>query len=173
MTHSGAEAIEHVVSRAAVPVWIARMPGVWLCSGIGYAGDDRISACAVAVCLTGPSPLGGGAEVVLVAEEPGVGLGARYAGLAEADAHFDTTPPDVRVMAAGHPAPLWNLPGPADRAVFVGEAKGHWLWVVVHPAAAGVVMYDEPVFTDAAEVAPAAELEFGSVSALLFEQPSG
>lgn len=48
--------------------------------GGASAGDERTGARATAVALAGPSPLGGPADLVLVAEEPGVGLGARLAG---------------------------------------------------------------------------------------------
>ena len=46
---------------------------------------------------------------------------------------------------------------PADRAGFVGEARGLWLWAVVWPERSGLLMYDELVLTDLRDAG--AELE--------------
>jgi hypothetical protein len=167
LTHLGTDAIDHVVARAKVPLWMPHaMPYGWVCSGIGYAGDERTGAIATATCMSGPSPLGGAADLVVVAEEPGVGLGARHGGMAESDPgdRIDGGAPHAKVNAASHPTALWSVPGPDDRAVFVGEAKGLWLWAVLWPASAGVVMYDEVSLTDLRDWPPDLALEFGSVS---------
>lgn len=67
-------------------------------------------------------------ELLLVAEELGVGLGARYAGIEGPDPglHLDVdSAPDAKVHAAGRPTPLWHVKNaPSDRAVFAGEARG-------------------------------------------------
>jgi hypothetical protein len=55
--------------------------------------------------------------------------------------------------------------------VFVGEAKGLWLWALVWPETAGVLMYDDVVLTDLRDVANALDLDFGSVSPRLSEVP--
>src|SRR5215218_8632653 len=39
-----------------------------------------------------------------------------------------TGPNSVDVKAAGQRAPLWAVPTSDDRAAFVGEAYGVWLW---------------------------------------------
>jgi hypothetical protein len=170
----GPEALSHVLARAKVPVWLPHpmLPG-WVQSGFGYAGDDRDGARAVASSLTGPSPLGGAGEMLIVAEEPGVGLGARYAGLPGPDpgAGFGAGQPDAKVEAAGHPTPLWNLAASSDCAVFVGEAKGQWLWALVWPAAAGVLLYDSLALDDLRDGYVEAELAFGSVSPRLSGLP--
>jgi hypothetical protein len=57
------------------------LPVGWLFTGVAYAGDDRHGGRATAVACSGPGPLGGMGELILVAEELGVGLGARYAGV--------------------------------------------------------------------------------------------
>jgi hypothetical protein len=128
---------------------------------------------ATAPGRSGQSPLGGPAEVILVAEEMGVGLGARYAGLAGPDpgAGFDSAPPDAKVEVAGHPTAMWSLPVTHDCAVFVGEAKGHWLWALVWPATAGVVMYDELSLVDLRDGYVEAEVAFGSLSPRLNDAP--
>jgi hypothetical protein len=170
----GLEGIEHVVGRAKVPVWMAHglSPG-WVCSGVGYAGDDRDGARAIVTSLSGPSPLGGPADILLVAEEPGVGLGARYAGVTGPDpgVGLASAPPDAKVEIAGHPTALWSLSLNRDCAAFVGEAKGLWLWAIVCPAAAGVLMYDALSLEDLRDGYAEAELAFGTVSPLLAEVP--
>jgi len=174
LTHIGTDAIAHVVGQAVVPVWLPQpLLRGWVCSGIAYAGDDRTGARATVMCLTGPSPIGGAAELMFVAEEPGVGLGARHAGHAEPDPgqSFGFGPPDAKINAAAHPTALWSLPSSPDRATFVGEAKGQWLWAVVWPAAAGMVMYDGFQLVDVRDHGLDPDLEFGSLSPRLSERP--
>jgi hypothetical protein len=175
LTHLGPDAVALVIDRAAVPVWMPHgLPRGWVCSGLGYAGDERRGARATVTSVSGPSPLGGPAELLLVAEEPGVGLGARHAGLDEPDPGegFDAGPPDAKVLAALHPTALWSVPTAEDRAVFVGEAKGLWLWAVVWPAAAGIVMY-EPVTLNDLRDGGGEGIEFGPLSPRIGAAPSG
>jgi hypothetical protein len=174
LAHSSTEAIEHVAALAKVPVWLPHgLAAGWTCSGAAYVGDERSGALAIATCLAGPSPLGGPAELLLVAEEPGIGLGARHAGLLEPDpgGHFEVGQPDAKLSVAGHPTAVWSVPSVGDRAVFVGEAKGLWLWAIVCPAAAGVLMYDGMSLVDARDAEPDPDLGFGPVSALLSAVP--
>lgn len=110
------------------------------------------------MACSGPGPLGGMGELLLVAEELGVGLGARFAGIDGPDpgSHIDVSaPPHAKVVAAGRPTPLWHLKGaPDDRAVFAGEARGLWLWAIVWPEQTGLLMYDELVLTDLRDAGP-------------------
>jgi hypothetical protein len=149
------------------------LSGGWVCSGFGYAGDDRDGARATVTSMSGPSPVGGAAEIMFVAEEMGVGLGARHAGLPGPDpgTGFDAGPPDAKVEVLGHPTALWSLPTSGDCAAFVGEAKGHWLWALVWPAGAGIVMYDAVCLGDLRDGYQAAEMAFGSVSPRLSAVP--
>ncbi|MHB8341379.1 MAG: DUF6758 family protein [Mycobacteriales bacterium] len=145
-------ALTHMVERSRVPVWVPDpLPPGWLISGFTYAGDERERAPATVVALSGPSPLGGPADLLLVAEEPGVGLGARYAGLAGPDpGELLRGPVAAKLEAAGHPTPLWDCPGVGeDRAALVGEAKGLWLWVVLHPAPASLLLLEDLLLRDA------------------------
>ncbi|PNG93053.1 hypothetical protein SMF913_28518 [Streptomyces malaysiensis] len=147
------EALVVVTNRARVPVWMPwPLPVGWLFTGVACAGDDRSGGRATAVACSGPGPLGGVGELLLIAEELGVGLGARFAGIPGPDPgpgmRVDK-PPHVKVLAAGRPTPLWHVEGtPDDRAVFAGEACGLWLWAVVWPEQTGLLMYDEMVLTD-------------------------
>ncbi|MFG2637386.1 DUF6758 family protein [Streptomyces sp. NPDC048362] len=147
------EALGVVVRHTQVPVWMPwPLPVGWLFTGVGYAGDERSGGRASAVACSGPGPLGGPGELILVAEELGVGLGARYAGIDGPDpgSYMNVEkPPQAKLLAAGRPTPLWHVyRTPDDRAVFAGEALGMWLWAVMWPEQAGLLMYDELVLTD-------------------------
>lgn len=147
-------ALRTVAEHSAVPVWLPLPPPVgWTLTGLAHAGDERTGARAAAVAMTGPSPLGGPADLVVLAEEPGVGLGARYAGLPGLDAGTCVDgPPYARVEALGHPVALWACAeAPADRAVFVGEAEARWLWLVLWPAAAGTLLLEHLLLIDVRE----------------------
>jgi hypothetical protein len=163
------EALAVAVARSQVPVWMPwPLPVGWLYTGIAHAGDDLSGARATAVACSGPGPLGGFGELVLVAEELGVGLGARYAGIAGPDPGGSLAidrPADAKLLAAGRPTPMWHVPGaPDDRAVFVGEAMGLWIWAVAWPERSGMLMYDELVLTDLRDAG--AELELLPCGAL-------
>jgi hypothetical protein len=174
LTRPGTEALEHVVRRARVPVWTAHGVTGWLLSGFAYAGDERDGARATVASMTGPSPLGGAAEMILVAEDPGVGLGARLAGLPGPDPGdgVGAGPPDAKLEAAGHPTALWSVSGAGDCAAFVGEAKALWLWVLVWPATAGILLYDSLSLVDLRDGYIEAELAFGSLSPRLSAVPA-
>lgn len=174
LAHPGIEAVEHVAKLAKAPLWMPHgLSSGWLSTGFAYAGDDRDGARATVTSMSGPSPIGGAAEILFVAEEMGVGLGARHAGLAGPDpgTGFDAGPPDAKVEAAGHPTALWSLPSSGDCAAFVGEAKGHWLWVLVCPASAGVALYDAMSLVDLRDGYLEAEMAFGSMSPRLSAVP--
>lgn len=138
------EGVRQLAARSSVPVWspLPLLPG-WTLAGLASAGDIRHGARATAVAFGGPSPLGGPADLVLVAEEPGTGLGARLAGTDSLDAgSFVQGAPDAKVLADAHPAPLWRVASADDRVAFVGEALGVWLWAVLWPPAAELVLLE-------------------------------
>jgi hypothetical protein len=71
------DGLQLLASHTTVPVWLPwPLPAGWLVSGFTGAGDERTGARASAVALSGPNPLGGPADLLIIAEEPGVGLGA-------------------------------------------------------------------------------------------------
>lgn len=161
--------VAHAISsQAAVPVWLPwPLQRGWLVTGLAAAGDDRTGARATAVACTGPAPLGGVGEMVLVAEEPGVGLGARFAGLTGPDpgAVPDDRPADAKIHAAGHPTAMWVLEGGShDRAVYVGEALGCWIWAVLWPDSAGFLLIDDFVLIDMRDAGHDLDLPFGALS---------
>lgn len=162
-----AERLQTMSRHSDVPVWLPwPLPRGWLVTGLASAGDERTGARATAVACSGPAPLGGVGELLIVAEEPGVGLGARLAGLEGPDPGRvpDLLPADAKVHAAGHPTALWALEGPGDRAVYVGEALGCWLWAVLWPESAGFLLIDDFVLTDVREAAAGLDVPFGALS---------
>ncbi len=161
---ASAEHLRQAAEHTAVPVWAPLpLPAGWTVTGLGTAGPER-AATGVAVALSGPSPLGGPADLVLVAEEPGVGLGARMAGLAALDpGRCADGAPDAKVEAAGHDTPLWRCDSAPDRCAFVGEAGGVWLWAVLWPPAAELVLLEHVVLHDLRDEAHVGEvLPFGA-----------
>ncbi len=143
--HPTAEAVRQLSRADGVPLWspLPLLAG-WTLGGLGTADDLRTGvARATAVALAGPSPLGGPADLVLVAEEPGTGLGAHVAGRPDLDpGDCATGAPDAKVVAAGHLTALWRCDSAGDRVAFVGEALGVWLWAVLWPPAAELVLLE-------------------------------
>ncbi|PZS35530.1 MAG: hypothetical protein DLM59_02895 [Pseudonocardiales bacterium] len=170
----GPAALEHLTRHAAVPLWcpLPLLPG-WTVTGAAHAGDERTGARATALACAGPAPLGGVADLLLVAEEPGVGLGAHYAGLHGPDAGREfTSVPDTKILVAGHPTPLWSVPAGDERCAFVGEAGGLWLWAVLWPLDAGYVFIEHVELHDLREHAPDG-IVFGAPSPYLRPDADG
>ncbi|MGH8891830.1 MAG: DUF6758 family protein [Actinomycetes bacterium] len=161
------ELLHTMSSRAAVPVWLPwPLPRGWLVTGFATAGDERTGGRATAVACSGPAPLGGVADLVLVAEEPGVGLGARFAGVDGLDPGSvdDHRASDAKIHAAGHPTAMWALEAPPDRAVYVGEAHACWIWAVLWPASDGFLLIDDFVLTDLRDAGRDIDVPFGALS---------
>lgn len=173
---SGGHALPTLAREARVPVWAPRpLPVGWVVSGVAWAGDDRSGPRATVVACTGPSPVGGPGDLALVAEEPGVGLGARLAGVPGPDPGPAEGPPEAKVEAAGHPTALWSVRGtPDDRAASFGEAKGVWLWAVLWPASAALLLVEHLVLHDLRDgVYADVDLVFGAPSPYLDVPPPG
>jgi hypothetical protein len=144
------------------------LPVGWLVNGLAYAGDERTGARATVTALCGPAPAGGGADLLLVAEEPGIGLGAWCAGLPGPDPGPALSgAPEGKVEVGGHPTALWLVAGAAeDRCVLVGEAEGLWLWAVLWPAAASLLLLERMELRDVRSQVPPG-LEYGAPSGRL------
>jgi hypothetical protein len=162
-THAGQispEGIAMVARQAAVPVWVPHpMMSGWVVTGIGSCGDDRTGAGATIICCSGPGPLGGPADLVLIAEEPATGLGAWFAGIEGTDPGELTGPYAGKLETDGHPTPLWQVEGGTghdDRVSFVGEASGIWLWAVLWPSSAGLMLLENMALADVRVAGPAA-----------------
>lgn len=144
------DVLAQAAGKASVPLWatLPLLPG-WTVTGLALAGDERYGARGTALLLSGPSPVGGPADMAIVAEDPGLGLGARLAGLDAIDPGAVVQgPPDAKVEAAGHPTALWRTDSAEDRMAFVGEALGVWLYVVVWPPAAELVLIEHVELQD-------------------------
>lgn len=163
------ESFAEVVRRAGgVPTYLPwpMSPG-WSIADFGCVADDR-HALATVTTTSGTSDLDGPVQITVVAEDPGVGLGARCAGADYVDPgeQVGRGPHDVQLRVAGRPVRMWSVDGgdgePLERAVFAGEALARWLWLVVRPAAAALLLRDEWIFADVSEFGPeAVEMPFG------------
>jgi hypothetical protein len=136
--------VESLRKTSVVPVWLPwPLPSGWLVTGFAEVGDERSGARASVTALSGPALSQGPADLLLIAEEPGVGLGAAFAGLDGPDPGegFDAGPPNAKIQVLGHPTALWCVVGAAaDRAVYAGEALGNWLWTIAWPAEVGCLI---------------------------------
>ena len=157
------EGLRELVRDAAVPVWLPwPLPIGWLVTGFAGAGDDHTGCHACVVALSGPNPVGGPADMLLISEEPGVGLGARFAGIAGPDPGegFATGTPHAFVSFGLHEFPLWHVAAP-DLAAFAGEVLGNWLWIVLWPDTAGVLMVEALSLRDLRDPGQDLDLPFG------------
>ena len=142
-------------------------PG-WHVSDFAVVGDPVDGPRATMTCVSGTSALDGPVDVLVVSEEPGTGFGARLAGTPDADPG-----PEVRGLAAvkvrvDHtPVPLWAVStstaeGEWDRSVLAGEARGRWLWMVLRPASAILLLRDDWILRDVSGLGPPlVEMPFG------------
>lgn len=166
--------LKDLASRAVVPVWMPwPLPLGWLLTGLAEAGPDRGASVATVVACSGPNPAPNpqmpaehASDLLLVAEMPGVGLGAHLAGLPHVDPGdaVATGRPDVKVRAQGQHTPLWHVDGADDRVAFVGESRGVWLWVLLWPASAAVLLLEPLELSDVREGGPALEPPTGAPS---------
>jgi hypothetical protein len=157
-------------------------PG-WSIADFGCVGTaDRVRATVTST--VGTSDLDGDVEVTIVSEDPGIGLGARCAGTTYDDPgpQISNGPPSIRVRAGGRTVPMWLVDDLAEgpgadreltvahvtdgdvlaRAVFAGEADGRWLWLVMRPASAALLLHDDWLLADVTGFGPEAlEMPFG------------
>lgn len=161
------EVLRKVASTSRVPLWAPLpMPPGWTVTGLETVENDKGGVRGLTLALTGPSPLGGPADLLLVVEEPGVGLAARHAGVAELDLlPLLSTAPDAKVETNGHPTALWRVPGPDDRASFAGEAGGVWFVAVLWPPPAELLLLEHVELHDLrSELHAGVELPVGAAS---------
>jgi hypothetical protein len=152
---------------AEVPVLVPwPLPVGWLVTGFAGAGDERTGSRASVVALSGPDPAGGAGDLLVVAEEPGIGLGAGLAGLTgpdPGDGFACSLPPQAVAHFEGHEVPLWNVEAP-ERAAFAGELKGNWLWMVLWPQTAGLLLAEHIHLRDVRDPLQELDLPFGAPS---------
>ena len=143
-------------------------PG-WAVTEFGVVADESGRPAATLTCCSGATELDGPVDVFVVTEEPGVGLGARCAGLLHDDPGPDLGdgPAPVRVRIDNQAVPLWAVSTSRsdhefDRSVFAGEALGRWLWIVLRPAPAMLLLRDDWILRDVSAMGPhLIEMSFG------------
>ena len=136
--------VAHLATARDFPTYLPwpMAPG-WAVSDFAVVTETSGVPLATLTCVSGTSELDGPVDALLVAEEPGVGLGARLAGGNGLDPGDVTQgPPDAKVEAAHHPTALWRCDSAEDRVAFVGEALGLWLHAVLWPPAAELVLLE-------------------------------
>lgn len=153
------------VGRVGAPLWTPwPMPDGWACAGIAHTSDTARPSTVTS--WSAQDPFGDPTEILFVCEEAGGGVGAFLAGLplGYPTAGVGVGPPHARFDVAGHAVSLWAIEGEGslprlgetaaamvgvDRAVYAGEAAGRWLWVIVYPAEAGVIVIQPLSLVDA------------------------
>jgi hypothetical protein len=163
---SSAEGLVGLLRGVAVPVWLPwPLPTGWLVTGFAGAGDERSGTRGCIVALSGPNPVGGPGEMLLVSEELGVGLGAGCAGLDGPDpgSNFAVGPSHGSVRFGNHGFPLWHVDTPG-RAAFAGEVMGSWLWLILWPDTAGMLLVDPLELRDLRDPGQDLDLPFGARS---------
>lgn len=161
---------EHLLASTAMPTYLPWPLGPgWSVSDFACVGATPELATATMACCSGTSALDGPVDVLVVTEEPGVGLGARVAGIDRPDPGRDVGEgrPAVRVRIEQQAVPLWPVAssgaaGEWDRSVVAGEAGGRWIWLVLRPASAVLLLHDDWILRDVARTGPQlVELAFG------------
>lgn len=161
------DVLEELVPLSDVPIWFPQpMPDRWLCSGVRAARTPKRRAVAVAMGFSGRGLAAGPTDVVVVAEEPGSGLGARYAGLTQPDPGPDLLAEPARAkIRTGHQSTgLWPVATVDDRVAFCGEADGQWLWIIGWPDTAWSLVEDDLRLADAREHPAYRNLTCGAIN---------
>lgn len=158
---------EHLSRAEGFPTYLPwPMAAGWQVSDFGVVQGSG-PAQATLTAAVGSTPDDGPVEVLVVSEEPGVGLGARCAGTVHSDpGHEIAGRPLARVRIDSQSTPLWSIGTTdevdVDRSVAAGEADGRWLWLVVRPASAIMLLNTDWLLADVSGLgAPLLELPFG------------
>lgn len=142
-------------------------PG-WQISDFGVVAAADRSPIATMACFSGLTDLDGPVDVLIVSEEAGTGLGARVARLDRSyPPEPGDEPPAAKVRVGSTTVALWTVSTSGtdqefDRTVLVGEEAGRWLWVILYPAPAVLLLQQDWILRDAAGAgALLVELAFG------------
>lgn len=161
--------VDHLGATARFPTYLPwpLSPG-WRVTDFASVGEPGNGQAAM-TCVSGTSELDGPVDLLVVNEEPGTGLGSRVAGTPHDDpgAEIGEGPPTVWVRIDSQTVPLWPVStsaasGEWDRSVLAGEAQGRWLWMVLRPASAVLLLRDDWILRDVSGLGPPlVELPFG------------
>jgi hypothetical protein len=166
MDSTSGEGLRAALRGPGVPIWLPwPLPAGWVVTGFATAGDERSGARGSVVALSGPNPMGGLGDMLLICEELGVGMGARFAGLSGPDPgrDFAAMAPHAFVQFASHEFPMWQVEAPS-RAAFAGELMGSWLWLVLWPDTAGVLLVEPMQLRDLRDPGQDLDLPYGARS---------
>jgi hypothetical protein len=153
---------EYLVLSRPLPSWLPwPLPPGWQVSEFGCVAVEGRPPRAAFVTCTGATELDGVVELTVVTEEPGVGLGARIGGVDQTDPgrEVGVGPPAARVRVDTAGVPVWPVSTSGgkealDRSVLAGEALGRWLWLVLRPASAALLLPDLGQLHDVSELGP-------------------
>ena len=163
---------EYLVLSRPLPAWLPwPLPDGWHVTDFGCVGLEGTTPLAAYVSCSGPSELDGAVELTVVTEEPGVGLAARCGGVRHTDPGVEAGQglPPTRIRVDGASVPMWVVstddgPGTLDRTVLAGEALGRWLWLVLRPGSAALLLNEMGALQDVSELGPQLlTLPFGRV----------
>ena len=76
---------------------------------------------------------------------------------------FATSTPHASVLFGNHEFPLWHVDAP-DRAVFAGEVMASWLWLILWPDTAGMLLVEPLELRDLRDPGQDLDLPFGAPS---------
>jgi hypothetical protein len=162
--------VAHLQLAKPLPTWLPwPVPPGWHLTDFGCVTGRGEPASAVFTTCSGPSEPDGVVEVTVVTEEAGVGLGARVARVTHSDPGREAVvgAPAARIRVDAATVSLWPVPtvtehaAPAvgdsvlDRSVFVGEAGGRWVWLVLRPAPAALLLQAKWLLHDISGLGPA------------------
>ncbi|MEP9383868.1 DUF6758 family protein [Nocardioides cheoyonin] len=163
--------VDHLTMAGSFPTYLPWPLGPgWEVTDFAVVGGAQ-DATATLTTVAGTSDLDGPVEAIIVAEEAGVGLGARVAGTIGDDPgpEFGDGPATAKLRIGSQQVSLWPVStsgeGEWDRSVVVGEAGGRWLWLILRPASAMLLLRDEWILRDVSGMGVSlVELPFGGRS---------
>lgn len=169
VTASYADFGAHLLASPGLPTYLPwPLRDGWRVSDFGVVGDGSTTARATVTCSSGTTRPDGPVDVTIVTEEPGTGIGAVVAGVAGSDPGVEVGdgPPVAHVRVGSRQVALWAISahtGEAiDRGILAGEAEGRWLWLVLRPASALLLLREDWHLHDVSQVGPSlVELTFG------------
>ena len=139
-----AEGCTDLLKEAAVPVWLPwPIPLGWLVTGFTGAGDDRSGTTGLRgrAVRAQPGRRPGRDAGHLRGAGGGPGRAVRRAAGPDPGEGFATGPPHALVQFGHHEFPLWHV-GRAGAAAFAGEVLGSWLWIMLWPDTAGMLLLE-------------------------------
>ncbi len=160
----------HLNAAGAFPTYLPWPLGPgWHVSDFGVVSESGRHTRATLTCSSGTSDLDGPVDVFVIAEEPGTGLGSRVAGTAGRDpgTAVGEGTPMAKVRIGHKTVPVWAVSTSGadeefNRFVVAGEFAGRWLWLVLRPASAVLMLRDDWILRDVSGLGPPlVETSFG------------